>query len=172
MHDRMARDWFYHAGVIRTVVSRSIIPRSDAFLDECTYQGAIPRFLPLHTSNQTQALDLGVLAWQKAEANRIRPGSELNPQTCQIVKMLGGLHKATTPANVIRESKCSGIYVRWSSQHGALLVYSHKEVATKVCHWKFSKVGFPSQATSRTLMILGKQIEKFRGAWILKKITQ
>jgi hypothetical protein len=57
-----------------------------AFLGECTYQGAVPHFLPPHMSDQTQALDLGVFALQKAEASQIRPGPELNPQTCQIGK--------------------------------------------------------------------------------------
>jgi hypothetical protein len=63
---------------------------SDYFLDSCLEIGLIPIFLPPHTSDQTQPMDLLIFALQKIEAKRTTPDKGLNPQTRQIVKMING----------------------------------------------------------------------------------
>jgi hypothetical protein len=61
--------------------------------------------LPPHSSDQTQALDLGIFAIQKDEAARTRSSSRLNPQTQQLVKMLNGYHKACCRNNITSASR-------------------------------------------------------------------
>jgi hypothetical protein len=59
---------------------------TDYFLDQCTFEGVSLLFLPAHSSDQLQPLDLGIFCLQKSEAARIRPGGNLNPQSIQVLK--------------------------------------------------------------------------------------
>jgi hypothetical protein len=112
---------------------------NDCFQDNATYNGVELVFLPAHTSDQTQPLDLGVFGTQKAEASRIHPHQNLNSQSQKICKALCGYHKATTRPNIIGAFRRAGIISYWSDEHNCLLAKIQREEAKNVRHWTFNK---------------------------------
>jgi hypothetical protein len=70
---------------------------------------------------------------------RIRISSGFNRQTVQILKILGGYHKATIPYNVISSFRKVGICSCYSEEHSCTVAYVEKEAATNVRHWHTSK---------------------------------
>lgn len=54
---------------------------SDSFLDECSYQNVYPFFEPLGSSDQIQALDLGIFAMQKGLKTKIKTSQNLGPSS-------------------------------------------------------------------------------------------
>jgi hypothetical protein len=111
----------------------------DAFLDECTWRGIECIFLPPHSSDQVQPLDLGIFGLQKAEASRCRPHRGLNPQSAKCMRMLDGYQKATCPDNITAAFRRAGIITEWSPAKGALIAKVRRELATEVRHWQFTK---------------------------------
>jgi hypothetical protein len=112
---------------------------SDHFLDEMSYYGIVPLFLPAHSSDQTQPLDLGIFALEKAEAMRIRVPDTVSCQTRQVVKATGGYTRACLPNNVISAFRQAGIVSQWCSEHNALIAKVDRETTTKVRHWNLNR---------------------------------
>jgi hypothetical protein len=112
---------------------------SDFFLDEATHEGVRPLFLPAHSSDQTQPLDLGIFGLDKSEAARTRPSPTLNPQTRQIVKALNGYQKACCPNNITSAFRRAGIVTHWSAEHHALVARVDRTTAANVRHWTFDR---------------------------------
>jgi hypothetical protein len=111
----------------------------ERFLDECSWLGVWPMFLPPHSSDQTQPMDLGIFARQKAEASRIRPIQGLNPQSKQLIKMLSGYEIATLPQVIIGAFRRTGIANTWSDEHQTLLVQFDRSLARGVREWPLNK---------------------------------
>ena len=79
--------------------------------------GIIVQYLPAHTSDQVQPLDVGIFHVLKQAMSRIHPPTWMNQQTKQIYKILGGLHAVTTPPNIISAFSQCGIETIWNSEH-------------------------------------------------------
>jgi hypothetical protein len=105
---------------------------NDLFQDNASYNGVELVFLPAHTSDQTQPLDLGIFGTQKSEASRIHPHNNLNVQSQKIYKALCGYHKATTRPNIISAFRRSGIIANWSNEHNCLLATINRNEAKNV----------------------------------------
>lgn len=83
---------------------------SDFFLDECTYFNVHPWQEPAGTSDQVQALDLGIFGIQKALKRSIDPPEFLSPDEKEIVAIVDSWKRATTPGNVTSAFRQAGIY--------------------------------------------------------------
>lgn len=81
---------------------------SDDFLDDCSWYGVQPIFLPPHSSHLLQPLDLLIFALMKREQDETVI-SGMHPKSKQIAKMLTGYQKACTPANITAAFKRAGI---------------------------------------------------------------
>jgi hypothetical protein len=119
---------------------------SEGFLEACLFNGIVPVLLPAHSSDQLRPLDLGIFAFEKTEAKPVRPGTGVNPQTVQVLKILNSYRKAAICTNnVISVFVRSGIepYVRdiYAADEKTLIgfvttVRVNREKARKVRHWK------------------------------------
>ena len=83
---------------------------SDYFLDEAFYHGVIPWFEPAGTSDQVQALDLGIFAIQKRQNTKTMKKKDLNEQSKAIIRIVDSWRKATTPLNVVSAFNQAGLY--------------------------------------------------------------
>lgn len=83
---------------------------SDFFLDECTYFNVHPWQEPAGTSDQVQALDLGIFGIQKMMKRSIEPPEFLSPDEKEIVAIVDSWRRATTPGNVTSAFRQAGIY--------------------------------------------------------------
>ena len=82
---------------------------SDYFLDLCTEYGVEPVFLPAHSSDQTQPLDLVIFGVMKMIYDHVRPDKNLNPQTKEIIRIHSAWISASTPYNVTQAFRKAGI---------------------------------------------------------------
>ena len=67
------------------------------------------KWLPPHTSDQTQALDLGLFGIQKNKSQNIKNCDGLSKFNNRINKALQGLHQASTQRNIVSAFKSAGI---------------------------------------------------------------
>jgi hypothetical protein len=116
---------------------------SDRFLDELTYYGIVPAFLPPHSSDQTQPLDLGIFALEKAEAMRIRLPDDVTAQTRQIVKAIGGYLRACVPNCVVSAFRQAGIVSDWNPIRQHLVATIDREASTRIRHWNLNRTRIP-----------------------------
>jgi hypothetical protein len=101
----------------------------DFFLDESTYTGSVPLFLPVYSSEQTQPLNLDIFHIEKDEAPRAKPSSLLHKQTRQSIKALNGSQKACWPNNVT-----SAFRLYWDTGHQAVVTGVDKSIAASPRH--------------------------------------
>ena len=66
-------------------------------------------FIPPHSSNQVQPLDLGVFAIQKQRQSNVTVPSDVSTQTAQVIRMMDSYIMAATPKNIIRAFQRGGI---------------------------------------------------------------
>lgn len=84
---------------------------SDYFLDECTYYNVIPFFEPAGSSDQVQALDLGIFGIQKSLKGKIKTKKEIGPAAKEVLQIVNSWIKITTPDIVVSAFNQAGIYV-------------------------------------------------------------
>jgi hypothetical protein len=132
---RATRERLQYDGPALLILDGCSCHGSEWFLEACMELGVDLAFLPAHSSDQTQPMDLGVFANQKTEAARTRPSPELNPQTKQVVKMLNGYQKACCPNNITGAFRRAGIITYWSPLHNELLAKVDRTTADRVRHW-------------------------------------
>lgn len=89
------------------------------------------QFLPPHTSDQLQPLDLGIFAIQKRWQSNVSVDDTLNRQTKQLIKILDSYRMATTPKNVIGAFRKGGI-VTYLDETLTLRVRVERACATAV----------------------------------------
>jgi hypothetical protein len=94
---------------------------SEQTSEQCASHGVIVIMLPPHSSDQTQALDVGMFAIHKAVMRRVFAPNWLSNQSKQIYRMLGAWQAVSTPPNIISAFKQVGIHVEWSDDHKTLL---------------------------------------------------
>jgi hypothetical protein len=135
----MAREQFEYPGSAHLLLDGYSCHLSDMFLDDCIFFELHLHYLPPHSSDQTQPLDLGIFGLQKMEASRIRFGVRFNPQTEQLLPTLGGFRKAATPYNVTLVFRVARICSRYSQCHETLLTFIDRKAAVNIGHWKTTK---------------------------------
>jgi hypothetical protein len=94
---------------------------SDWCLDEPVTQELIVHVLPPHSSDNKQALDLGLLGITKQALTKVRPDPEKSAQSNQLIRMLSAWYVAATPKNIVRSFRGSRIVVRRQDDRGCLL---------------------------------------------------
>jgi hypothetical protein len=132
------RQKLQYDGSAVVLLDRCSCHESDHFLDACSFRGVIPQFLPPHTSDQTQPMDMLIFARQKQEAARTRPEDGLNAQTRQIVKMINGYEKACCANTITSAFRRAGIITQ-VGEGGYVIAMVNRECATGVRHWNLEK---------------------------------
>lgn len=85
---------------------------SDFFQDECTYNGVYPFQDPPGTSDQVQALDLGIFSIQKTIKKNLRPPKQIKGEMeREIVCIVDSWKQATLSRNVVSAFNQAGIYL-------------------------------------------------------------
>ncbi len=84
---------------------------SDYFLDECTAQKVYPFFEPAGSSDQVQALDLGIFGIQKGLKTRIKTKANFGPSSKQVQQIVNSWQQITTPDVVTSAFNQAGIYI-------------------------------------------------------------
>jgi hypothetical protein len=77
---KSVRERLWYLGERIVIIDECTAHDMDYALDEMTFYGIIPVFIPPHSSDQTQPLDLSIFALQKAESSRVHPHEQLNSQ--------------------------------------------------------------------------------------------
>ena len=104
---------------------------SPAMLEMLEEENVVCQFLPPHTSDQLQPLDLGIFAIQKRWQSNVSVDDTLNRQTKQLIKILDSYRMATTPKNVIGAFRKGGI-VTYLDETLTLRVRVERACATAV----------------------------------------
>jgi hypothetical protein len=105
---------------------------SERFLDGCLYHGIVPVFLPAHSSDQTQPLDLVTFGLAKRVFSRASRAPELNMQSSNIANIMKALRHATDPMSVMGAFRRAGILGEYSRDHDALIARVEPDRAAKV----------------------------------------
>ena len=87
----------------------------------------IIQYLPPHTSDQLQPLDLGIFGIQKRKISSIQPNKNYSKNSQKFIKIFSALHSASTPTNIISAFRRGGIKTKW--MNGGLI----SNVNTKHC---------------------------------------
>ena len=85
---------------------------SDFFLDEATYHGIYIFQEPPGSSDQVQALDLGIFGIQKHFKSRIKVHGQFSDQSRNIMQIVNSWIQATTPDKIVSAFHQAGIYVK------------------------------------------------------------
>ena len=88
---------------------------SDCFLDECSFQNVFPFFEPAGSSDQVQALDLGIFNIQKGLKTNIKTKESFGPSSKHVQQIVNSWIKTTTPDIVISSFNQAGIYTEEQS---------------------------------------------------------
>jgi hypothetical protein len=108
---------------------------TDAVEENCLFYGIKLLVIPVHTSDQAQPLDLGILAVHTMESRRVHPHLTMNDQTSKLIKMLYDFQKAVTGTSIIRAFRKGGIISRWDTGHRELICFISRESALDVRRW-------------------------------------
>lgn len=106
--------------------------QTEAFLEKAEEENVICRFIPAHTSDQLQPLDLGIFANQKRWQTNITVDADLNRQTKQVIKMCDSYRMATTHKNIVSAFRKAGFVTRWDDTTDTLMVDVDIRYATAV----------------------------------------
>jgi hypothetical protein len=80
----------------------SCSPHCSDFVENiCNEEGILVVFIPPHSSDQVQPLDLGIFGHMKQAAGRVNPPKWVSPQTKQLMKILCAMQANCTPPNII-----------------------------------------------------------------------
>jgi hypothetical protein len=83
----------------------------DLFQSLCHDNHIVPIFIPPHSSNQLQPLDVSTFGVAKAYISRVNKLEKVNIQTDHIVRILKGFHLAASPPNIIATFRNAGISI-------------------------------------------------------------
>jgi hypothetical protein len=93
--------------------------------DWCLVEGLahqlILHVLPPHSSENKQALGLGLLRITTQALTKVQPDSEKSEQSNQLIRMLSAWYVVATPRNIVGSFPQSGIVVRREEGRGCLL---------------------------------------------------
>ena len=106
--------------------------QTDEFLELALEANIICKFIPPHTSDQLQPLDLGVFGNQKRWQGNITVEADLNRQTKQVIKIYDSYRMATTPKNVIGAFRKAGLVVWFDTTTMMLMLRVDRQFATAI----------------------------------------
>ena len=104
---------------------------SDIFLDECSFQNVYPFFEPAGSSDQVQALDLGIFGIQKCLKTKIKTKPNISPSSKNVIQIVNSWIKTTTPDVVVSAFNQAGIFVT-EQKDGSLIARASIEKARAV----------------------------------------
>jgi hypothetical protein len=81
----------------------------EEFRQMCQESNIIAIFLPPHSSNQLQMLDLSIFGVTKRMIARVNKLEKVNVQTTHIHQILQGFYSAATPANIVASFRNAGV---------------------------------------------------------------
>jgi hypothetical protein len=90
---------------------------SGKITDLCKYWGISMIFLPPHTSDQLQPLDLNTFGLAKKTFSSLPGDADVSGQSSNIMKIYDSLVRSTTPNNVIAAFERAGIRSLFSKEH-------------------------------------------------------
>ena len=93
-------------------------------------------FLPPHSSDQLQMLDIGIFGIMKRKMAETRTPDKLSCLTRQIVKAYNAWQAVTTPMNVTMAFKRAGFNVMWDEKRRRTYVYKDERTAGAVRHFQ------------------------------------
>lgn len=104
------REQYNYHGTALLLMDNCTAHLSDLFTDECLYHGIYPFPEPPGSSDQVQALDLGIFGIQKKQRTRTR-SNNLSATSDSIRDIVNSFRKATLPDNVVSAFNQAGIYI-------------------------------------------------------------
>jgi hypothetical protein len=84
---------------------------SDCFLDEASAQNVILYWLPPHSSDKVQPLDLGSFGLTKQALRKVRIDPDKAAQSTHLIRMLCAWHIAAIPKNVMGSFRRTGLFM-------------------------------------------------------------
>jgi hypothetical protein len=130
------RDVYSYNSLIYLMLDNCSPHTNDDFNTLCSEFGVIPVFLPPHSSNQTQVLDLSIFGLTKRLIAHINRVEDTNIQSDHIAKVVCSFMSAASPMNIIKSFRNAGISL--AVEHGTLLCKITPETAR--CLWDREKV--------------------------------
>ena len=91
-------------------------------------------FIPPHSSDQLQMLDLGIFGVMKLRMSQIRTSASFSTWTRQIIRMFNGWQMSTLPINVVMAFRRGGFTVEWDVARQMNMVTVDARFAGKVRH--------------------------------------
>lgn len=111
------------------------------YVDEAAFEvGALLHQIPAHSSDQVQALDLGIFAVSKTCGLRMRRMKHINEQSHNIMKVLTMMQKASTPVNIVNAFRRAGIFSSWNPEKQILVSHVDIRFCKKIRHVHFDEV--------------------------------
>jgi hypothetical protein len=112
---------FNYGGQAVLILDGCTCHNSDWFLDEALAMHVDLHFLPPHSSDRTQPLDLGLFGLTKRSLTKVRPDPEKSMQSNQLIRMLCAWFSAATPKNIIGSFTRPGIVPWWDAETNLLM---------------------------------------------------
>ncbi|OHT04668.1 hypothetical protein TRFO_27741 [Tritrichomonas foetus] len=112
------------------------------FQEMCNENNVIIKFIPAHTSDQIQVLDLGIFANQKRWMHNLNYDDEYTWQTMQVMRMFDSFRMACSPKNIIAAFRRAGMISTYNIKTRVYDVTIDRRYATEVRHWEYQKPVF------------------------------
>ena len=93
-------------------------------------------FIPPHSSDQIQVLDLGIFGVMKQRMAQIKTDVHLSHLSRQVVKSYNAWQIATLPSNISGAFRRAGIHVEWKSNEQRSYIYVDERTADAVRHFQ------------------------------------
>jgi hypothetical protein len=103
------RDRFSDHGPAYLIMNNCPAHRGAEFDRLCVVHRVLPVWLPPHSSNQLQMLDLCIFAATKRHISRANKLEKVNLQSEHIVKVLDGFMAAAVPHNIVMSFRNAGV---------------------------------------------------------------
>lgn len=120
----------------------------------------IIRFMPPHTSDQVQMLDLGVFGYQKRISKyKVKPTNEFSNQSKQIIKIVSGIYRSTDPFITASSFRQAGVMLEYL-KNGTQQVRVYRGCARGVRHYSPERLSM-----EQSLMPAQKDAQNTRLSW-------
>jgi hypothetical protein len=106
----------------------------EAFDEMCAEHMIKPIFIPPHSSNQLQMLDLSIFGVTKRHIARVNKLERVNIQTNHIHEILQGFYASATPANIVASFRNGGVSLFMDVETRAILCKITPDTARCLIH--------------------------------------